>query len=225
MAAPVFFTPTDLSGALTGWSLQSDSISQSSDRASALISGGDEDADAVVRYNIKRTASCTMKCFLATGDLTLPSVGSVIGEYVVESFSLDFTPGDWPSITIQLHAHGSTGAHGAVQTYTPSMTFACARGIPSTIGGGTLAATSGYSAFSYSITATHIDEKDGLGEDTLACENHDGVESVSCTVIGSDVPAMPVESPVWESDTTASNRDVAASDKYNYAFSRHLQAD
>lgn len=224
MAAPAFFTPTDLSGALTGWNVQSDSLSASSDRASALVTGGDEDATAMVRYNEKHTATCVLKSFLAVGDLTLPSVGSIIGDYIVESLSLKLAPGDWPELTLQLHHHGASTTHGTCNTYTGTMVFATGRGIPSTAGAGTLAATSGYASFDYSVTCSHIDEIDGTGE-VFASENHDGVETVSCSVIGSDVPAMPVVSPTWEADTTASDRNVSGSDKYNYTFVRHLQAD
>jgi hypothetical protein len=231
--AVAFFNPTAVSTVLTDWVVQNDNLGISSDVSGGLRADGDSygtgagETDSVTLFNQKTSTKPTMKCFIATGDLTLAAVGDLITLTApavaqhCDTVNLKLNVGDFPELSLDLHTHGSS-AHPACRVYEGSPTFAAGRGIPVAPGGFALVdATNGWSSFDYTISAKHTDEPGGDGE-TLASENNDGTEVVNCTVLGNGGVTPPVAVPVWREVTSDSDRSNNTAEKSKHTFSRHL---
>lgn len=210
-----FFNPAALLAALSGWEYVNDNVDNSDERFSELGGDGDEGAYAIA--NRKNGGTVTLKCFAAEGNLTLPDLGSILGGYHVDSFSIKLDPKGWPTMDIQVHKH-LDAAHPACRTYTPTLVIACGRGIVAPGGFALAGVGTGFSSFDYSCSVSHIDETDGEG-DFLAGDSYDGVENVSIGTIGLD---NIVAIDGWDRVGDTNSRVNNGSEKSTFSFTKHI---
>mgnify|MGYP001240558203 CR=1 FL=1 len=236
---PTFFSPTDaidintllgLSGAAR-WIIQTASPSTSQDRASGLKADGDE--AAYKEHNKLQNVSLAYKCFAVSGNLTIPSVGTVTGGYHIDSVALAYSPTDWPTLTVNAHKHdnGATHAADSCRTYTSALTFTAGFGVPSSVKEGTTsifslsAAGIGMRSLSFNLACTHVDELGSSGN-WLAGENHDGVETIDAEFTG--VPNDTADLTIgagWSRMSDGQTEGNTAVNARTLSITRHIAAD
>lgn len=227
-AAVTFYDPIDTTGILdTMWEIQTAVPSPSSTRAAGPKSTGDEAKSHL--HNAKITYVVTAICYLAEGELVLPSVGTVsVGGIHVDSVNLKPDPNGWPVLTLNCHKHngGSSHAAGSCRLYTPSITFNAGFGVDRAGIGFTLAAGDtaiGIASVEYNLTCTHDDTTGDLG-DWLAGENRDGVETFKLTTTGSGATVTPPVDAVHPWDKTGGSTPMSSTsaDSETFDYEHHI---
>lgn len=222
-----FFNPSEQLGLDASWELQSEAPSSTSQRASGLGSDGDEAASKL--YDPKTAITCKFKCFSASGDLTVPPAGTVTaGGFHIDSWTVTYSPTDWPSISVTAHKHtGTTGTHGVgdCRTYTPSVDLPAGWGISRTVAGWALAegdTAIGIASAEYSISVTHQDELGEAGE-WLAGENRDGAETFKLGLTGA---GATVTAPAgWDKLEDGTAKSNQAADTQSLSWEHHVAFD
>lgn len=221
-----FFNPTtnDLPAWVSdgAWCAQTEENSRSVERAQALCETGNEVASDL--YGGKTSRTLSLKCTRATGNLLLPTVGEVFDTgsggkgWHVDSFSLELSPTDWPTLSLQLHAHDGK-AHSPCRVFTPSLTLPAGRGIPRAVGGfGLNDLGVGFASFSYECTTNHVDTQDGDGE-FLAADNYDGSETVSLGTTGVGTVTAPSG---WDETESSVSRGNTTNDSTSHSYVKHV---
>lgn len=144
-------------------------------RASALGADGDEIRHA--DHEEQDEVSCTYVSTATTGNLTLPSVGGLMGGYMIENLTVNYGA-EFPTMTLNGRKYKNimTGAYGNLRTYSPSITLpAVAIGVPSAIGPVTC---DGARSASYSLSVTAVNEIGGADK-LVGANSHDGVETIT----------------------------------------------
>lgn len=237
---PTFFSPTDAIdiNTLLGlgetdpkWVIQTAGPSTQKDRASGLGADGDEVAKE--EYNKRKSVSLTYKCFSATGNLSLPSVGTISGGYHIDSVALAYSPTDWPTLTVTAHKHddGATHAADSCRTYTTDLVFPAQFGVPSSISDGTATvmfamsvAGIGMRSLSFSLACTHVDEQGSAGN-WLAGENHDGVETLDAEFTGVPASGDLTIHADWTMTSDGETSGNTAVDSRTVSLTRHIAKD
>ena len=222
-----FFNPSEQLGLDASWILQSESPSDTSQRASGTAADGDEAASET--FDPKTTITCEFKCFTATGNLTVPKVGTVTaGGYHIDNWTVSYSPTDWPTISVSAHKHtGTTGTHGSAscRTYTPSADLAAGWGISRTVAGWALAegdTAIGIASAEYSISVTHQDELGEAGE-WLAGENRDGAETFKLGLTGT---GATVTAPAgWDKLEDGTSKSNQAAGTQSLSWEHHVDHD
>jgi len=207
------------------WEMQTTSATNTKGRASGLDRKGDE--AAFREHNPRSALNITYKCYATSGLLTLPSVGEIVNGYHIDSWTLVYSPTDFPVLTITTHKHtASTGSHadGSCRTYTATVKLPAQYCIPIQLmfeDGKTKAFDLknpgiGMRSLSFELTCTHVDETGGCG-DWLAGENHDGVETLTAEFTG--VPQIPADLAI---DASWSNPSESVSEGNTQVNTRSL---
>lgn len=219
-----FFSPAGiLLPAGSGWTIQNNTPATSNQRSSGIGATGDEVANQL--YDGRETLVETYKLFAGTG--TLPILGTVVDTSLwhIDSFSLTLSATDWPVLTINAHKHKGGVGHTDMRTYTPSITAPTAAwGIPEAPLGitvGTLT-TVGVSSVEYNFSVTHVDELAGDGKQ-IGAQNRDGVETLSCSYVGTTTPTPPTAD--WDAMETGTSASNEAATGGNAAWEHHVTAD
>lgn len=219
-----FFNPTisDLPAWVNDgeWLAQTEELGTNRERAQALGATGNEAASDL--YGEKKTRTLTMKCCKATGNLTLPAIGSLIDAsgkaWHIDSFTLEKSPTDWPTLTLQLHAH-SNKAHTPCRTFIPSLVIPAGRGIAQKIDGFEIKDLGiAFASFSYQCQTNHLDVADGMGE-FLAADNYDGNEQVSLSTTGVGPVIVPEG---WDETDSSESRANTSSDSTSHTYVHHV---
>lgn len=236
-----FFNPTDLIDintnlSLTGslqWILQTVAPSTTQDRASGLGATGDE--AAYKDHNSKTQATLTYMCFGTSGNLMLPTVGSVLEGYHVDSVALAYNPTGWPTLTVTVHQHTTTShVDAACNEYSTGIVFPAQFGVPASISDNTSptpgvmfangAASIGMRSLSFNLTCTHLDETGSEG-DWLAGENHDGVETLDAEFTGHVDNADLTIAATWSKATDGYSEGNTAVNSRSISLVRHIARD
>jgi hypothetical protein len=203
-----FFTPTDtlaintlLSLTLSAqWLIQSNTPNRTKERSSGLAANGDE--GAWNPYNDVERRTLVYECHALTGNLTVPAVGTVIATgWHIDSAKVGYNAVGMPQLTVQIHKHMGALSHTAAScnTFASKVLLPAQFGIPSVITDDTYdagppevdavtefeleVATIGMRALEWGMTATHVDELDGVGN-WIAGETRDAVETLDAEFTG-----------------------------------------
>lgn len=226
-----FFNPAAPEGLLDDmWAVQTANPSTTKERAQALKSDGDEAASLL--YGERETLSVSAKCTEAGATLALPKVGTVVGGYHIDSWTLRYSVTDWPTLEISCHKHAATDTShsGTHRKYSLpaniASTLKCAIGVPSGAAGLSLADLSaGITSLSVALTANHV-EAPYVGSPPLipASDNHDGTVTVTCETVGRTAPTV-AEGVTYDHTETSSNTSNTANDDASHTFIAHLAHD
>ena len=221
--------PEEILAALgDSWEFQNQNAEQRSlDYINELGRRGDEILHALV--NGKTSTGWQFVSTAATGNLTLPKIGQILGGYHIDSAEVSWDRGQVkPKLTIVAHAHdGVEGGHNSCRTYSPTITIAATVfGVPTDLGAVKLtdAAEVDFRSARYSLSCSHIDEP-GRAGNQLKGENHDGVESLSIEFTGDAAPGDYSITDGWSkpsSSRTPSNTGVTTS---SIELIHHISAD
>ena len=187
-----FFDPTSEFGALADWEQQTGSNPNTSEqRASALGQHGDE-----IRwqgYGRQTALAATFVAVKASGLLTVPNVGLVVGGVHIDSLSVAYTNTGFPTLTLNGHRHDSGNSHTACRQYKPTVrlpaVFGCPRELamtgatPENVFALTPQAEIDTRSVTYTLTTNHVDEMDREGGH-LAEDNYDGSETLAVELTG-----------------------------------------
>lgn len=222
-----FFNPVDLFAIGGDWEVQTGpSPKTSRQRAQGLKSTGDEAASKL--YDEKKTVTCVYECFAASGNLTLPSVGTITSTgYHIDKVDLSYTT-KWPKMTVSGHLHGGANNHATddCRTYTSSLTFPAGWGIPRALAGFALAVGDtaiAWASADYSLSCVHLDEPNPETGDWLAGENRDGTETMSVTLAG--VGATITAPAGWDKTEDGNEQSNQAADTESASYEHHLEFD
>lgn len=226
-----FFNPTAPAGLVDEmWEIQTANPSTTKERAQALKSDGDEAASLL--YGERTTLAVTAKCTKAEATLVLPSVGTVVDGYHIDSVTLRYSVSDWPTIELSCHKHakGDTSHSGTHRTYSlPSniaSTLKCAIGVPAGAAGLTSGnLTEGITSLTIALTANHV-EAPFVGSPPMvpASDNHDGTVTVTCETVGRTPPTI-AEGISYDHTETSSNTSNTSNDDASHTLILHLAHD
>lgn len=239
-----FFNPADPFASVhpANWEVQSDSPSISNQRAQGLASDGDE-AIAVI-YGGQASGTTEYKCLDTTANAVIDLTGFAAGTvdhttgYHCDSITVNYTPTDFPSISVARHKHTHTEpgipsslgdpSHGTKHRVAQvSITnlpagFGCPATLRTILGmTGDLAI--GIASFTYTCGVTHQDENGG-GGGYLASENRDGVETISVSFTG--VPSTdPNPGTGWTMTGKTTPTGNSAAETSSYTFEKHVPTE
>lgn len=173
------------------FSLGGDFQAQSStnDDQESVIHALDGNGDVVASdtHGSMNSVSCVYKytgaatLWTTTTSELIPKPGSIQNSYIVTSVQVDYSPTDWPTVTITGHNHDENAHSADLETFSPSITLAGARGCPDLW---TNADTdSAPTSVTYTIACEHVDVDDGSG-DHLAGDTYRGMETISAEYVG-----------------------------------------
>ena len=202
----------DVFGIGGNWIAQNNKNNDVSDRASGLKANGDEAASKM--FNGRNEISVPYKCFVETGNLTLPNVGSVSNGYVITQVVLAPAKDNFPTMTVTGHQHDSN-AHTALNEYAATLTIPAQFGIPTMFSQSNAAC--GKVSMSYTLACDHIDETGGTG-DHLAGQNLNGRETLALEYIGTPSHTVPAG---WDTLNTEDDGDNTKFDTTSCNF-HHL---
>jgi hypothetical protein len=168
-------------GALSGWAIQSVTVSDENKRATAPDEIGNETASELHDDTQQVTTA-----YKAVADApTVPAtIGAVINDIMTTSISVSTDSEDWATLTLTGHAH-TDGTHGTCKSVAHGISVS--RGF----GASAFGVTGGESVRSSEATATceHNDVPSAVG-DTAAGENFNPRVEISVRVLG-DSPSLP----------------------------------
>lgn len=211
-----FFNPSDIVGLGGNWIVQENNLAHSLSRAQGLNAVGDESASKT--YDGKTVGSVVLECQTETGNLSLPNVGGVSGGYLVENWSLVYSPTGWPRLTINLHNHDDN-AHADGNKFAPSLTCPAQFGCPSTLGFSTTDTDVGVRGITYTLGCQHVDENDGVGAH-LAGASRDGAETLA--VEFTKVPADMTGPADWDEMGDDEKHGNTAAETASYNWEHHV---
>lgn len=202
-----FFNPVDVFALLaSGWDVQTDQYTNadSFEEVVGLKADGNFKANDV--FNNVKEGQVTYKAFAATGNLTLPVLGTVTaGGVLLRQFGVEYTAKDFPTLTAAAHKSVTGAAHGTYRKYTPTVVLPAGRGVPRalvdtatpTAGDvfklGTDDAGIGMLRMSYSLNAEFISPDTA---EFVAGEFANAYEEITVTMTG--VPASITIGADWE---------------------------
>lgn len=127
-----FFNPVDVFALLaSGWNVQTDKYTNADSFEEAVGLKADGNFSANDIFNNIKEGPVTYKAFAATGNLTLPVVGTVsAGGVLLKQFGVEYAVKDYPTLTAAAHKSVTGAAHGTYRTYTPTVVLPAGRGIP-----------------------------------------------------------------------------------------------
>jgi hypothetical protein len=195
------------------------------DRSAGPKADGDE--GGYKEHNNRTALTCTYKCYAVAGDLALPKVGLVTGDYHIDSVRVDLSA-DWPTLTVTAHKHGTAShAEGGCRLYTPSVTIAAGWGVPLQIGGAYIMsdASLGSKSASYQLAVTHVDELDISTGEWKAGENRDGVETVEAEFLGQPSDENLTVTAGWTLGSSETPDSNTASSARSISLEHHLAKD
>lgn len=216
-----FFAPTDVFSIGDDWKVQTTEKSKTKERASGLGATGDEIAHK--DHSEQDGLTCTYKCYVETGNLTLPKVGAISGGYHIDSINLAYSPTDWPTLTVTGHKHSPTShTTGSCRTYTATPVFPAQFCIPSNVTSLSMTdASIGMRSLTYDLSCTHVDEDKCGG--WLAGENHDGVETLAAEFTG--VPDSLTIADGWTQTEKGDSSGNTAVTTSSVSITQHIAAD
>jgi len=227
-----FFSPNNPFGALAGWELQTGANpSETEQRAAALGEDGDE--IAWKGYGKDAALSCTFVATAASGYLTLPDAGAVVGGAHIDSISVAYNQEGFPIMTVNGHKHiDGTGHTTPCRRYRasvklPAKAIGCPRLIecvsPSTAKAFMLtpAAKIDVRGMTYTLGCTHVDEKNAEGGH-LAGDNYDGVETLSVELTGEADPTEFAVDSAWHLGTDGRNNSNTTATTSSLALEHHV---
>lgn len=202
---------------LTGWKAQSGGAPTETEQ-NAVALGEDGDKIAEHGYDEKREISIA---YVATASgAKIPSVGSVVEGWHIDSVTVNWANNDWPKMTVAAHRHGSA-AHDAARKYAPTVGTVGGWGCPTSLGPFSLGTGSGCGvrSISYKIQVNHVDELNETGGH-LAGDNYDGTEQVTVETTG------PFEfaagSDGWHLDSHGQSKSNTAATTSSATYTKHL---
>lgn len=224
-----FFNPEVPEGLVGAqWDVQSSNPSTTRERAASLGSDGDETASFL--YGEKTTINVSCSCNAATGTaLTVPSVGSVVSGYHIDTVNLTFTATAQPTMDITAHKHALNKSHeGTHRTYSlPAAikeTLKAGVGVPVGIAGIKLTdLAGGLSQVTIALTANHVEAPyTGTPPTIPASDNHDGSVTITVEVVGDEQPATPAGFDLTDESTTNGN---TTNDSRSFTYIQHVAHD
>ena len=226
-----FFNPEVPSGLLpAGWDVQSSNPNTNRERVASLGSDGDETASFL--YGEKTTINVSALSNAASGaPLSVPSVGSVVGGYHIDTVTLTFSATAQPTMDITAHKHGANKSHEAAhRTYSLpeaiKSTLKGGVGVPVGIAGLTLSElTDGFSQVTIALAANHVEAPYcGTPPTIPASDNHDGSVTVTAEVIGDSTPTIADGLTYDQTDDSKTNGNTT-NDSRSLTYVLHIAHD
>lgn len=181
----------------------------------------------------KRTAvQAVYKCFAASGFLTVPKAGAISGGYHIDGWTLNYSAGDWPTLTITGHKHdGTTGSHtlGSCATYTIPLKLPAGVCPPSEIKDlddassfKVSALAVGMRSVSVGLACTHVDE---VVCDWIGGDNHDGVVTLEAELAGVADSGDVTIASAWTKTSDGTNASNTAGNSQSISLVQHIAQD
>ena len=219
-----FFNPADvLSLNAANWIQQENNIVDSVQRAQGLGALGDEAVSTT--HGGGSAGSVVYENHEESGSMTLPQIGSVLGGYHVDSWSLVYSPTGWPRLTVNVHQHDDNAhADTDLNEFTMTLAPAAGFGVPRDLGISGLGAVNGVKGCTYTLGCTHVDEDNGEG-DHLAGENRDGIETLAYEFTGSDM-GDDFDGPAgWDEMSDGTPKSNTAAETTSMSWENHVARD
>ena len=235
MSAPTvlgFFNPTDLLALGGSFIPQTNTRTTTLKRAQGLLANGDEGIHHT--YGSETKISLPYEYQSVAGNITLPEPGTVVAGYHIDSVDLEYRANAWPLITVNCHNHGTNPHTTSLRTFTPVPVFPAQFGIPRTLSDAALPTANvifklgtddtgiGIKSMKYSISCSHLDEPNEVGEQ-LAGENRDGVEKLDIGLTG--IPAAVTVLAGWDKMTDGDGKGNTAADSTTVSLEHHILAN
>lgn len=169
-------------GPLTGWAIQSVTVSEDNKRGTAPDETGNEEASQL--HDDTQQVTTNYKATVKTAPTIPDSIGADINGILTTQISVSTDSEDFATMTLTGHAH-TDGDHGACRSVAHGMSLQ--RGF----GASAFGVTGGESVRSSELTITceHNDVPDAEG-DTAGGENYNPRIEISVRVLG-DSPSLP----------------------------------
>lgn len=228
-----FFEADSPFGELTGWEPQTGgNPTVTEQRASELGRDGDE-----IRgkgYGKREAVTGNYVSTEDTGNLTLPDVGGLLNNYLVENLQVSYQSQGFPKLTLSGHKHLDGNADANTRTYSPSIDLpATDLGAPLVIKHkGTndkvfeLTENAAFSVRSlqYQLQVNHVDEPKANGSH-LAGNNYDGTETLTIEFSGSGVKGTDfiVDETTWHLDSNGKSKSNTGMTTQSITLTRHIQ--
>lgn len=226
-----FFDPSDPLS-LTDWEIQKGgNPSLVKQRAQALDKNGDEFRRQ--QYGGQTSVTLDYICKKVSGYADVPEVGSVVGGWHVDSWTVTYTQQNWPTLSVSCHKH-DTSKGGVVdadcRTYAPSFKIPVAWGVPTELpkatsgnvfelSSGAVVTTRG---MTLSMQVNHVDEADNAGEH-FAGDNYDGSETLNVDFTGDVDPATDYTlDSDWTDDTFSKDQGNTQATTSSLSASHHV---
>lgn len=226
-----FFNPEAPEGIVgSQWDVQGTNPSTTRERVASLGSDGDETASFL--YGEKTTINVNCSCKAPAGTiLDIPSVGTVVGGYHIDSVSLTFSATSQPTMDITAHKHGANKSHEeSHRTYSlPAAiksTLKAGVGVPIGIAGLTLSElTDGFSQVTIALAANHVEAPYcGTPPAIPASDNHDGSVTVTAEVVGNGTPTVASGIKYDQTDDSTTNGNTT-NDSRSLTYVLHIAYD
>jgi hypothetical protein len=235
-----FFTPTDTLAintllSLTNayqWLIQSNTPNKTNARASGLKANGDE--GAWKSHNAVDRRTLVYECHALTLSLTVPVVGTVTATgYHIDSVKLAYNAAGWPQLTVVIHKHAGAASHTAssCNTFATKIVFPAQFGSPSELVDTTPVtpvtefelevATIGIRSLEWNLSATHVDELDGVGE-WMAGDTRDAVETLDVEFTGQPDDSDLTIDASWHNGTDDAPEGNTAVNTRKLQLTRHV---
>ena len=227
-----FFKPTDVLSLGGSFIPQSDTPSTTLKRAQGLLANGDEGVSKTYGSETKRVVVYEYQS--PSGTITLPKLGTIVSSLHIDSADVEYQANGWPKITVNTHQHGTNPHTTMANKYTPSITLPAQFGIPRGLLDkatptpadvfklSTDDAGIGVKSMKYSISCTHLDEDNEVGEH-LAGENRDGVEKLDIGLTG--IPATVTVGSGWDKLSDGTGKSNTAADTATISLEHHVLRD
>lgn len=183
-------------GVNAAWNCQSATPSTTKQRATSLDENGDEDASATFDTKTEVNAEYELPTIGSVAD-KLPTLGGVLGGYVITSIILKYFNTKFPTLSLTGHAHSQNTHSTSMATFAMPVTVPAStgKGVPNAL---SASADIGRKSLTYSFVCEHKDEVDGDGEH-LAGQNANAV----CTIDAEFVGTASISIPSGFDNTTA----------------------
>ena len=212
-----FFEAESLFGTLTGWTPQ-DGVQRNFTKQVGIVLKASGDFLASQDYDEKEEISVPYKAN-ASG-VTIPSAGSILNGYHVDSVSVTFSQNDFVAMVVNGHKHTTGNPDSNCRVYAPTIGTVGGWGCPSSLGPFEVGEQAvGVRSMTYNLQVNHKDELDGVGHH-FAGDNYDGTETLAVNLTGAGTFAG---ADGWHLDTNGLNKGNTGATTSSATYTKHLQ--